>query len=154
MSGILSLSVSTFAIVSGQPSLSSNPFHVSGVAPINNKAIPDSDGDGINDYLDHCPNQPENFNGVLDGDGCPDNNTTSDTDRDGIADNVDSCPAKPETWNGFEDNLWLVWTVIKIIINSITIRIWDYFIINWSNIWTTICIFKHVVSFSLSWTLI
>ena len=34
--------------------------------------VPDSDGDGINDYNDLCPNQPETFNGVFDRDGCPD----------------------------------------------------------------------------------
>ena len=30
------------------------------------KLTADSDGDGINDYNDHCPNQPETFNGILD----------------------------------------------------------------------------------------
>ena len=24
-----------------------------------NKGVPDTDNDGINDYKDHCPNQPE-----------------------------------------------------------------------------------------------
>ena len=32
----------------------------------------DSDNDGIPDSADSCPNQPETFNGFLDGDGCPD----------------------------------------------------------------------------------
>ena len=30
-----------------------------------NKGTPDSDNDGINDYNDHCPNQPETYNGIL-----------------------------------------------------------------------------------------
>jgi len=32
----------------------------------------DTDGDGIPDFNDACPNQPENFNGYQDEDGCPD----------------------------------------------------------------------------------
>jgi hypothetical protein len=32
----------------------------------------DTDGDGIRDSIDLCPAQPEDFNGVQDGDGCPD----------------------------------------------------------------------------------
>ena len=32
----------------------------------------DTDKDGIPDSLDQCPNQPENFNGYKDDDGCPD----------------------------------------------------------------------------------
>lgn len=32
----------------------------------------DSDGDGILDDADQCPNLPENFNGYQDEDGCPD----------------------------------------------------------------------------------
>ncbi len=31
----------------------------------------DSDNDGINDYLDRCPKEPEDFNGFADHDGCP-----------------------------------------------------------------------------------
>jgi outer membrane protein OmpA-like peptidoglycan-associated protein len=31
----------------------------------------DSDGDGINDYLDRCPKIPEDKNGIADEDGCP-----------------------------------------------------------------------------------
>ena len=32
----------------------------------------DSDQDGIKNCLDQCPNEPENYNGFLDDDGCPD----------------------------------------------------------------------------------
>ena len=32
---------------------------------------PDTDGDGIPDGYDACPNVPEDFNGVADNDGCP-----------------------------------------------------------------------------------
>ncbi len=34
--------------------------------------ITDSDGDGIPDAQDACPNEPEDFDGFQDGDGCPD----------------------------------------------------------------------------------
>ncbi len=46
--------------------------------------IPDSDGDGINDELDKCPQEP----GVEKYDGCP----VPDTDKDGINDDNDKCP--------------------------------------------------------------
>jgi len=36
----------------------------------------DSDGDGIADADDLCPDQPEDFNGQADGDGCPDGELT------------------------------------------------------------------------------
>jgi OmpA-OmpF porin, OOP family len=32
----------------------------------------DTDNDLINDYLDRCPNEPEDMNGFVDDDGCPD----------------------------------------------------------------------------------
>lgn len=43
---------------------------------------PDSDGDGIHDVLDKCPQSA----GVKEMNGCP------DTDGDGISDNEDNCP--------------------------------------------------------------
>lgn len=45
-------------------------------APETTTTNPDLDGDGILNAVDQCPNQPETFNGALDGDGCPD--TTKD----------------------------------------------------------------------------
>lgn len=36
------------------------------------KKSTDSDGDGIDDTKDACPDAPENFNGIDDTDGCPD----------------------------------------------------------------------------------
>ncbi len=62
----------------------------------------DSDGDGINDDVDQCPNEPETYNGIEDTDGCPDG-VIEDTDGDGINDDVDQCPNEPETYNGIED---------------------------------------------------
>ncbi len=34
--------------------------------------LPDSDGDGIADLFDRCPERPETFQGHADDDGCPD----------------------------------------------------------------------------------
>ncbi|AKQ65725.1 OmpA domain protein [Myxococcus hansupus] len=60
----------------------------------------DSDGDGIIDSEDACPNEPEDFDGFEDEDGCPD----PDNDQDGIPDAVDKCPLEAETINGFQDD--------------------------------------------------
>jgi outer membrane protein OmpA-like peptidoglycan-associated protein len=59
----------------------------------------DTDGDGILDDVDQCPNDPEDFDGFEDEDGCPD----LDNDGDGILDVNDSCPNDPEDIDGFED---------------------------------------------------
>ena len=61
--------------------------------------IVDSDGDGILDDVDQCPNDPEDFDGFQDEDGCPD----LDNDGDGILDVNDGCPNDPEDIDGFED---------------------------------------------------
>ncbi len=50
-------------------------------------AVLDSDGDGINDDIDKCPNTP----GVAKYNGCP----VPDTDNDGINDDNDKCPTVP-----------------------------------------------------------
>ena len=59
----------------------------------------DSDGDGIADKEDNCPDQPEDVDGYDDGDGCPD----PDNDADGIPDGQDKCPDLAEDIDGFED---------------------------------------------------
>jgi len=59
----------------------------------------DSDGDGIKDDEDACPETPEDFDGYEDDDGCPD----LDNDGDGIPDENDNCPDLPEDVDGFED---------------------------------------------------
>ena len=92
----------------------------------------DSDGDGLPDRLDKCPNEKETVNGIDDGDGCPEPDADGDriigpadkcpdqaedfdgfqdedgcpdpdNDADGIEDVRDKCPLEPETHNGFED---------------------------------------------------
>jgi OmpA-OmpF porin, OOP family len=74
----------------------------------------DRDGDGYDDDVDACPDDPEDFDGFEDEDGCPD----VDNDGDGILDaaylengvwiNLDKkgdldCRNDPEDFDGFED---------------------------------------------------
>ncbi|MDD2570091.1 MAG: OmpA family protein [Bacteroidales bacterium] len=58
----------------------------------------DSDGDGVPDKLDKCPNTPKDVK--VDADGCP-----LDTDGDGIPDYQDDCPliAGLKEFNGCPD---------------------------------------------------
>ena len=90
----------------------------------------DYDGDGIYGIHDKCPNDPEDFDGFQDLDGCPDpdndndgvpdefdkcDNTPegvpvgpdgcpdNDLDGDGIPNHLDQCPEDPEDIDGFED---------------------------------------------------
>ena len=61
--------------------------------------IGDRDGDGLKDDVDKCPDDPEDFDGFEDKDGCPE----PDNDRDGILDVDDKCPNIPEDKDGFQD---------------------------------------------------
>ena len=51
------------------------------------KGCPDSDGDGVPDKDDRCPNTPKGYK--VDSFGC-----SLDTDKDGIPDSEDACPDK------------------------------------------------------------
>ena len=64
------------------------------------RADPDQDGDGIPMPADQCPNEPEDFDGGNDSDGCPD----PDDDNDGVLDAADKCPTEAETPNGIKDD--------------------------------------------------
>lgn len=59
----------------------------------------DSDGDGIPDVSDACPDEPEDLDGTDDEDGCPE----LDNDLDGIPDVDDACPDEPEDKDGKND---------------------------------------------------
>lgn len=61
---------------------------------------PDRDKDGIPDARDRCPDEPEDYDGYMDNDGCPD----ADNDNDGIPDAVDKCPNDPEDKDAFQDD--------------------------------------------------
>jgi OOP family OmpA-OmpF porin len=62
-------------------------------------SIGDRDGDGYKDDVDQCPDEPEDFDGFRDEDGCPD----PDNDNDGILDVDDRCPNIPEDRDGDQD---------------------------------------------------
>lgn len=90
------------------------PFGAIPVPPAPKLAIVDSDGDGVMDELDKCPDTPKGV--AVDGSGCPlpapkviketipmsfDNNECPvktdlpDRDRDGVEDSLDQCPNTP-----------------------------------------------------------
>jgi outer membrane protein OmpA-like peptidoglycan-associated protein/opacity protein-like surface antigen len=81
----------TFTFGGNQPAAAPPPLPV---------VAKDSDGDGIPDAIDKCPNDPEDKDGFEDSDGCPD----PDNDKDGVADAIDKCPNEPETKNGIDDD--------------------------------------------------
>jgi len=60
---------------------------------------PDTDGDGLADSSDQCVLDPEDKDGYLDEDGCPE----VDNDLDELLDVNDKCPLEPEDRDGFED---------------------------------------------------
>jgi outer membrane protein OmpA-like peptidoglycan-associated protein len=60
----------------------------------------DIDGDGIDNDIDDCPEQPEDLDGFDDDNGCPDN----DNDQDGVDDGYDSCPNEQEDKDNFRDD--------------------------------------------------
>ena len=65
----------------------------------------DRDQDQISDDVDDCPSLPEDYEGIMDDDGCPDLYlSTQDTDRDGVSDLYDQCPDAKETNNKFQDD--------------------------------------------------
>jgi outer membrane protein OmpA-like peptidoglycan-associated protein len=59
----------------------------------------DRDGDLTPDARDRCPDEPEDRDGLLDGDGCAD----LDDDEDGVPDGQDACPKEREDRDGFLD---------------------------------------------------
>jgi len=56
----------------------------------------DSDGDGVPDDIDQCPNTPKGV--VVDAHGCP-----IDSDGDGVPDGLDDCPNTPPAARGKVD---------------------------------------------------
>jgi len=65
----------------------------------------DTDGDGIYDYLDKCPGTPTGFK--VDAHGC-----SIDTDGDGVYDYLDACPGTPEGAKVNEQGCWILGGVL------------------------------------------
>lgn len=63
------------------------------------RPVPDTDGDGLDDELDGCPDLAEDLDGFADEDGCPE----PDNDEDGLPDAEDGCPDEPEDADGNAD---------------------------------------------------
>ena len=61
----------------------------------------DTDGDGVYDYMDKCPDTPKGV--VVDKDGCP-----LDTDGDGVYDYLDKCPGTPVGAKVNADGCWVL----------------------------------------------
>jgi OmpA-OmpF porin, OOP family len=60
----------------------------------------DSDGDGVANNRDRCPNAAEDRDGFEDGNGCPDD----DNDGDRRDDSHDKCPDAAEDFDGWDDD--------------------------------------------------
>jgi len=59
----------------------------------------DRDHDGTDDKQDTCPDDPEDEDGFLDSDGCPE----EDNDADGKRDGQDRCPNEAEDTDEYQD---------------------------------------------------
>lgn len=57
------------------------------------RQVKDSDGDGVADARDKCPNTTPGA--AVDTDGCPKPAVVKDTDKDGVPDTTDLCPNTP-----------------------------------------------------------
>lgn len=61
----------------------------------------DADGDGVYDYLDQCPNTPRGVR--VDQKGCP-----PDSDGDGVYDYIDQCPGTPKGAKVNDKGCWVL----------------------------------------------
>ena len=67
---------------------------------VDSKGCPlDSDNDGVPDYMDRCPGTPATV--IVHSDGCP-----VDSDGDGVADYLDKCPNTPKGATVNEVGCW------------------------------------------------
>lgn len=65
----------------------------------------DMDGDGVYDYLDKCPNTPSGLK--VNSRGCP-----LDTDGDGVYDYLDKCPGTPKGAKINAQGCWILKTIL------------------------------------------
>ena len=85
--------------ITGGGGVVSNFQILAGVAWVIGGPAGDSDGDGIADDVDKCPEEAEDKDGFEDTDGCPE----PDNDKDGVLDKDDKCPNDAEDKDGFKD---------------------------------------------------
>ncbi|MBU0768972.1 MAG: OmpA family protein [Proteobacteria bacterium] len=78
-------------------------------------AVLDSDGDGVPDNKDKCPNTPKGVK--VDVFGCP-----LDADRDGVADYLDQCPNTPMGATVDARGCWTYAAVVLFDINSAEVK--------------------------------
>jgi flagellar motor protein MotB len=71
-----------------------------GVEGSKSLSVTDSDGDGLGDAVDVCPDAPEDSDGYADDDGCPE----LDNDGDNVPDTSDECPDAAEDLDGWQDD--------------------------------------------------
>lgn len=86
-------------------------------------AVADSDGDGVPDNKDKCPNTPRGVN--VDVFGCP-----LDADRDGVADYLDQCPNTPMGATVDARGCWTYAAVVLFDINSAEVKSEAYPMLN------------------------
>jgi OOP family OmpA-OmpF porin len=86
-------------------------------------AAADSDGDGVPDNKDKCPNTPKGVN--VDVFGCP-----LDADRDGVADYLDQCPNTPMGATVDARGCWTYAAVVLFDINSAEVKSEAYPMLN------------------------
>jgi len=79
------------------------------------KPVLDSDGDGVTDDLDRCPDTPKGV--TVDSKGCP-----LDSDGDGVADYLDKCPNTPKGATVDARGCWTYAAVVMYDINSAEIK--------------------------------
>jgi len=86
-------------------------------------AVLDSDGDGVPDNKDKCPNTPKGVK--VDVFGCP-----LDADRDGVADYLDQCPNTPKGATVDARGCWTYAAVVLFDINSAEVKSEAYPMLN------------------------
>jgi OOP family OmpA-OmpF porin len=87
------------------------------------KPVLDSDGDGVTDDLDRCPDTPKGV--TVDTKGCP-----LDSDGDGVADYLDKCPNTPKGATVDARGCWTYAAVVMYDINSAEIKSEAYPMLN------------------------
>jgi len=94
-----------------------------GVNVYSNGCPMDTDGDGVPDYLDKCPNTPASVK--VDKFGCP-----LDSDGDGVPDYLDKCPDTPKGASVNEKGCWAYASVTLFDFDSYKIKSEAYSMLN------------------------